>query len=148
MMHIGKWKIEIKDLVWFIICLVLIICFLIGLFIYNKSCASSVLSEASTAISIVLSIVAILYTMIEGANSSKINQDSINKLSSIDIQLKDVTERLVELKNLDRKLRNTIPKVESTVQRIEEQYKENEIDLEVRDNLQALLAYVNEDIDD
>lgn len=147
-MHIGKWKIEIKDLIWFMICLVLIMCFFVGLFIYNKSCASSVLSGASTAISIVLSIVAILYTMIEGAHSSEINQDSINKLSSIDAQLKDVTEKLAELKNLDRKLRNTIPKVESTVQRIEEQYKENEIDLEVRDNLQALLAYVNEDIDD
>lgn len=147
-MHIGKWKIEIKDLIWFMICLVLIMCFFVGLFIYNKSCASSVLSGASTAISIVLSIVAILYTMIEGAHSSEINQDSINKLSSIDVRLKDVTEKLVELKDLDRKLRNTIPKVESTVQRIEEQYKENEIDLEVRDNLQALLAYVNEDIDD
>lgn len=147
-MHIGKWKIEIKDLIWSIICLVLIICFLIGLFIYNKSCASNVLSGASTAVSIVLSIVAILYTMIEGANSSKINQVSIDKLSSIDIQLKDVTEKLAELKDLDRKLRNTIPKVESTVQKIEEQYEENEIDSEVRDNLQALLAYINEDIDD
>lgn len=147
-MHIGKWKIEIKDLIWFMICLVLVMCFFVGLFIYNKNCASSVLSGASTAISIVLSIVAILYTMIEGAHSSEINQDSINKLSSIDAQLKDVTEKLAELKNLDRKLRNTIPKVESTVQRIEEQYKESEIDLEVRDNLQALLAYVNEDIDD
>lgn len=147
-MHIGKWKIEIKDLIWFMICLVLVMCFFVGLFIYNKNRASSVLSGASTAISIVLSIVAILYTMIEGAHSSEINQDSINKLSSIDAQLKDVTEKLAELKNLDRKLRNTIPKVESTVQRIEEQYKENEIDLEVRDNLQALLAYVNEDIDD
>lgn len=148
MMHIGKWKIEIKDLIWLVICLVLIMCFFVGLFIYNKSCALSVLSGASTAISIVLSIVAILYTMIEGAHSSEINQDSINKLNSIDAQLKDVTEKLAELKNLDRRLRSTIPKVESTVQRIEEQYKENEIDLEVRDNLQALLAYVNEDIDD
>lgn len=147
-MHIGKWKIEIKDLIWLIICLVLVMCFFVGLFIYDKNCASSVLSGASTAISIVLSIVAILYTMIEGAHSSEINQDSINKLSSIDAQLKDVTEKLAELKNLDRKLRNTIPKVESTVQRIEEQYKENEIDLDIRDNLQALLAYVNEDIDD
>lgn len=147
-MHIGKWKIEIKDLIWLIICLVLVMCFFVGLFIYDKNCVSSVLSGASTAISIVLSIVAILYTMIEGAHSSEINQDSINKLSSIDAQLKDVTEKLAELKNLDRKLRNTIPKVESTVQRIEEQYKENEIDLDIRDNLQALLAYVNEDIDD
>lgn len=147
-MHIGKWKIETKDLIWFIVCLILGICFLIGLCIYDRSQASAVLSGASTAISIVLSIVAILYTMIEGANSSKVNQDSINKMNNIDTRLEDMTEKLIELKNLDRKLRNTIPKVESTVQKIGQQCEGNEIDSEVKDNLQALLAYINEDIDD
>lgn len=147
-MHIGKWEITVKDLVWFIICLVLVICSLIGLFIYDRQCASAVLSGAATAVSIVLSLVAILYTMIEGANSSKINQDSINKLGSIDLQLKDVTEKLIELKNLDRKLRDTIPKVDTTIQKIEQKYTEDEIDSEVKDNLQLLLAYINEDIDD
>lgn len=147
-MYIGKWKVEIKDLIWIIICLVWVICFLIGLLIYDITCASAVLSGASTAISIALSMVAILYTMIEGGNSSKINQDSINKLNNIDTRLKDVTDKLIELKNLDRRLRNMIPKVENTVQRIEQQHEMDEIDPEVKEDLQALLAYINEDIDD
>ena len=56
-MHIGKWDISIKDLIWFIVCLVLVLCFFTGIFLYDKACASAVLSGASTAISIVLSII-------------------------------------------------------------------------------------------
>ncbi len=147
-MNIGRWKITVKDLIWFIVCLVLVICFLVGVLICDKNTASAILSGASTAVSIVLSLVAILYTMIEGAHSSTINQDSINKLNSIDAQIKDVTDKLSELKNLDRILRNTIPKIENTVQQIEKEYSEKEIDSEVKKNLQLLLAYIDEDIDE
>ena len=150
-MHIGKWKITIKDLVWAIVCLICILCFLIGLIIYNKASASAVLSGASTAVSIVLSIVAILYTMIEGANSSKINQDSKNKLESIDTKLIDVTDKLSELKELDKKIKYIVPKLDTAVQTIEQSSTGNSqtfIDDEVKKNIDYLLSYINEDIDE
>ena len=150
-MHIGKWDISIKDLIWFIVCLVLVLCFFTGIFLYDKACASEVLSGASTAISIVLSIVAILYTMIEGAASSQINQDSKNKLESIDLQLHDVTERLVELKDIERRIKYVGPKLDAIVQEIERSSQQSTdifIDDDVKKNISYLMHYINEDIDD
>lgn len=148
---IGKWKITVKDLVWFIVCLLLVLCFFVGAFLLDKAGAASVLSGASTAISIVLSIVAILYTMIEGANSSQINQDSKNKLESIDMHLQDVTDKLSELKELDRKIKYVVPKLDTTVQKIEQaspQSIDGIIDDEIKKNIQFLMNYIDEDIDD
>lgn len=150
-MHIGKWKITVKDLVWFIVCLVLVLCFFAGMLLYDKESASAVLSGASTAISIVLSIVAILYTMIEGANSSQVNQDSRNKLDSIDMHLKDVTDKLTELRELDKRIKYVGPKLDTIVQKIDQasQQSANElIDDDIRKNVEYLMSYINEDIDD
>jgi len=150
-MHIRKWEITTKDLVWFIVCLIMVLCFCVGLFIYNKSGASAVLSGASTAVSIVLSIVAILYTMIEGANSSKVNQDSQNKLNSIELKLKDVTDKLSELKELDRKIKYVVPKLDTTLQKIEQSAPEScksLVEDGVKKDIEYLMNYINEDIDD
>ena len=102
-------------------------------------------------ISIVLSIVAILYTMIEGAASSQINQDSKNKLESIDLQLHDVTERLVELKDIERRIKYVGPKLDAIVQEIERSSQQSTdifIDDDVKKNISYLMHYINEDIDD
>lgn len=150
-MHIGKWKITVKDLIWFIVCLILVLCFFVGMFLYNKVCASAILSGASTAISIVLSIVAILYTMIEGAHSSQVNQDSKNKLESIDIHLKDVTDKLTELRELDRRIKYVGPKLDTIVQKIDQSSQQSTnalIDNDIRKNIEYLMSYINEDIDD
>lgn len=150
-MQIGKWKITVKDFVWFIICLVLILCIFVGLFICRKQSASAVLSGASTAVSIVLSIVAILYTMIEGANSSRVNQDSINKLASIELQLKQVTEKVTELKDLDKRIRYVVPQLDMAVQRIEQSSSAGDTEAigeDIKLNMQYLRNYIKEDIDD
>ena len=82
-MKIGKWEITGKDAAWFIICLILVIVGVSGLLLSGHTGAMDVISGASTLVSIVLSVVAILYTMIEGANSSKVNAETIEKLSDI-----------------------------------------------------------------
>ncbi len=149
-MHIGKWKVTSKDLVWFIVCLILILCFCVGLFISDKLEASAVLSGASTAISIVLSVVAILYTMIEGSNSSKVNQDSQNKLENIEMNLKDVTEKISELRELDKKIKYVIPKLDAAYQKIEQTLPVNSpvlVNDGVKKDIECLLNYINEDID-
>ena len=146
-MQIGKWKLTVKDAVWFIVCLVIVLCFGIGLIISGNNNALSVLSGASTAISIVLSIVAILYTMIEGASSSRINQDSQNKLDHIESQLKEVNQKLFEVKKVDTRVRNLIPQLGAVAEKIK-QVDEKILDDEIKRELQYLENYLEEDPDD
>lgn len=150
-MQIGKWKITIKDFVWCTICLIIMLSFLVGILLVNDSGAAAVVSGASTAISIVLSVVAILYTMIEGANSSRLNEGSINKLNSIDARLEEVTQKVAELKSLDSKIKYVVPKLDMAVQKIEESSKENTeivFDDDVKKAIQDLQIYLKEDIDE
>ena len=125
--------------------------FLVGILLVNDSGAAAVVSGASTAISIVLSVVAILYTMIEGANSSRLNEGSINKLNSIDARLEEVTQKVAELKSLDSKIKYVVPKLDVAVQKIEESSKENTeivFDDDVKKAIQDLQIYLKEDIDE
>ncbi len=149
-MHIGKWKITIKDFVWFCICLVLILCFFIGLFVYNSTNAFDILSGASTAVSIVLSLVAILYSMIEGSSSAQINQETKNQLSNIDKKLSDVTTKIVDLKEKKQDIRNAVPILYTAIQEIEKSSSTDsaKISEEVKQNLVKLKEYIDEDIDD
>lgn len=99
-MKIGKWKITPKDGVWFIICLLLIISFLSGKIIVCAPVAAEVVSGASTVVSIILSVIAILYTMIEGANSFSMNQITISKLAEIDTRVGNAIEQQKKIREL------------------------------------------------
>lgn len=150
-MHIGKWQITKKDLIWFIVCLFLALCVCVGLLIYNNDNASAVLSCASTAISIVLSIVAILYTMIEGANSSKINQEAISKLNQLDLQLEQVSKKTIEMSELKAVLNDVIPKVNLVVKNIGAATGTDDLSMfddKTKESIEHLRHYISEDIDD
>ncbi len=150
-MHIGKWKIENKDFVWLIVCLIILLCVFIGLIVYKDSKASEVLSGSSTAISIVLSIVAILYTMIEGSNTSRVNEETIAKLNSLDEQLDKISQKNSELQELKSVLDNVVPKVCHVVEKIEEQAKtkgSQAFNDETKKRIDMLKTYVDEDLDD
>lgn len=150
-MHIGKWQITKKDLVWFIVCLFLTLCIFIGLFVYKNDGATAVLSGASTAISIVLSIVAILYTMIEGANSSKINQEAISKLNQLDHQLEQISKKTIEMSELKGVLNDVIPKVDTVVKNIGATVGSDDLSMfddKTKKDIEHLRHYIREDIDD
>ena len=150
-MHIGKWRITVKDLVWFIVCLVLSLCFCVGLLIYDYSSASDVLSGASTAVSIVLSVIAILFTMIEGSNSSRMNQDTRSKLESINLKLEELTRKQNELKGMDSRIKAIVPTLASAAHKIEQTRNKDSkpiIEDEVKKEIELLMNYINEDIDE
>ncbi len=150
-MHIGKWQITKKDLVWFIICLFLALCVFVGLFVYNNDGATAVLSGASTAVSIVLSIVAILYTMIEGANSSKVNQEAISKLNQLDMQLEQISKKTIEMSELKAILNDVIPKVDTVVKNIGTSTGTDDLSMfddKTKESIEHLRRYIGEDIDD
>lgn len=144
-MRIGKWRITVKDLVWFIVCLVLSLCFCVGLLINDYSTASSILSGASTAVSIVLSVVAILFTMIEGANSSRMNQDSRSKLDSINLKLEELTRKDEAFKEKHAKFKEMVPLLGSTYEQLNPKTKDKS---ELKKDIEDLMNYINEDIDD
>lgn len=118
-MQIGKWKITFKDCIWFIVCLIIIIAFIAGLIQTNKEGAADVISGASTVVSIVLSLVAILYTMIEGANSNAVNQDTIKSLTEIDTRMGNIINKLDELKDVESRIKYVLPSLISQAHAIE-----------------------------
>lgn len=108
-MKIGKWTITGKDAIWFIICLIIIISFISGLLCQQTEKAADVVSGASTVVSIVLSVVAILYTMIEGANSAAINQSTTSKLDEIDSRLKEAMDKIEQSKDIKAQIKLVLP---------------------------------------
>ena len=89
--------------------------------------------------------------MIEGANSSRINQDSINKLQEIDLRLKEVTEKLSEQKDIDKRIRHLIPKlndVANKMDNISSESKEKLISSDIMKELTYLSTFISEDIEE
>lgn len=148
-MKIGKWTIGCKDLIWGIICLFIVIMFLVGIAIIDRPAAAQVISGASTSASILLSLIAILYTMIEGAQSSAMNQETINGLKRIDQRLETTIEQLNELRAKENRIKVIIPQIKSQVESIKESGTSSgaTLDDKVAKELDNLLAFLGEDIE-
>lgn len=148
-MKIGKWTITGKDGIWFTICLLIIISSLSGLLIQQAEGAADVVSGASTVVSIVLSVVAILYTMIEGANSAAINQSTTSKLDEIDIHLKEAMDKIELSKNIEAQIKLVLPdllKQANAIQSVATNSKEvPSLDPETIKNLEALQKFFEDD---
>lgn len=76
--------------------------------------------------------------------------NSQNKLESIDMHLKDVTDKLAELRELDKRIKYVGPKLDTIVQRIEQSSQSTEvlIDDDIKRNIEYLMNYINDDIDE
>lgn len=150
-MKIGKWKITGKDAVWFIICLILVIVALSGLLLSGHAGAMNVISGASTLVSIVLSVVAILYTMIEGANSSKINAETIDKLSNVEKKLLELNEKSIAQANARNEMKDILSEMMQQA-KLNKENSENsgivEKNPEVLNELQRLKKILDDDIEE
>ena len=91
-----------RDLGWVIAILLLIIVLLCCLIISRSDNASNILSVVSTGISIVLSIIAIVYTFISGIQSSDLNSETKTQIMLLQkevVNFKDSIEKKVQIKN-------------------------------------------------
>lgn len=150
-MRIGKWRITGKDAVWFIICLILVIVALSGLLLSDHADAMNVISGASTLVSIVLSVVAILYTMIEGANSSKINSATIGKLSDVEKKLLELNEKSVAQANARNEMKDILSEMMQQAKLNKENSEHSgtiEKNPEVLYELQRLKKVLDDDIEE
>ena len=147
-MKVGKWNITVKDLIWLIVCLIIIIAFIAGLIIYNKAGASDIISGASTVASIALSLIAMLYTMIESANSSAVNQSTIGKLTEIDGHINEVVKKIDDLKDIERRIKVVLPSLISQAKIIQNTAGVPPIAPNVTAELEYLQKYFEEDIEE
>lgn len=133
----GNYK---KDLIYILIIATLIICGLIGVFAYFREGAFDIISCVATVVSIVLSVVAIIYTMFEGNNSAKVNQETMNQLQQIKNEIKDLSLKMVELNTKKSELSHVL-----------EQAVDTKSDTD-RDKawlaIENLKSYLNEDLDE
>lgn len=141
-MENNKWKFQVKDLVWIIVCLGILICGIIGVIVKSKENAFDILSSASTVASIILSMVAMIYTMVSGYDTNQINKDTQNKLESIENKISEVENKLSEQKTNEQKMREII----TAINKLE---NENPANLpEGLNKLQdSLCSYFDEDIE-
>ncbi len=150
-MKIGKWEITGKDAAWFIICLILVIAGISGLLLSGHTGAMDVISGASTLVSIVLSVVAILYTMIEGANSSKVNAETIEKLSDIENKLSELNEKSIAQASARNEMKEILFDMMQQAKLNKENSEYNGIaekNPEVLDELQRLKKILDDDIEE
>lgn len=89
--------------------------------------------------------------MIEGANSSKINQEAISKLNQLDLQLEQVSKKTIEMSELKSVLNDVIPKVNLVVKNIETATGTDDLSMfddKTKESIEHLRHYIGEDIDD
>ncbi len=107
-----------RDLFWIIVILFLVIVLLLCLVISGNANATNILSVVSTGISIVLSIIAIVYTFISGIQSSDINSETKTQIMLLQKEienLKDSIEKKIQLQN---EVGNYIESVSPLINRI------------------------------
>lgn len=91
-----------RDLFWIIVILLLAIVWLCCLVVSGSSNAANILSVVSTGISIVLSIIAIVYTFISGIQSSDINSETKTQIMLLQKEvenLKNSIEKKIKIQN-------------------------------------------------
>ena len=88
--------------------------------------------------------------MIEGANSTQVNQETKSQLSNIDKKLETVTNKLADLKTKKQNIRDAVPILYSALQEIEKTSTSggDAINKQIKQNLENLKNYIDEDIDD
>ncbi len=129
-----------KDLIYVLIIAALFVCGLVGIFAYCREGAFDILSCAATVASIVLSVVAMIYTMLEGTNSAKVNQETTNQLQQIKNEIKDLSSKMIELNSKKSELNKAL-----------EQAVDAKSDTDSKKAwlaIESLKSYLSEDLDE
>lgn len=129
-----------RDIAWICILFAVIICALLGVIIYNKQGAFDIVSSSATVASIVLSIVAVVYSMVESASSNRVKDETILKLNDLQNETRKLSQRLNELKGFESKLNVAINKASISDDEQDTQ--------EALESLKKLQHYLNEDFEE
>lgn len=99
---IGKYNVMIRDIVWLLIIAVCVGIALLGMLVKNSNGALNAISAASTLLSIALSFIAIIKSMIDSADSARVNSKTESSLNRLDEQIESLfSESEIHKKNED-----------------------------------------------
>lgn len=143
-----KFAMTCRDLIWIIIILFLIIIALCALLIVDKHNAANILSVVSTGISIVLSVVAIIYTFIAGAQSSNLNTETQMQILKLENQIKLLNEGIKRKEALQEEIAKYTKEVQPFVEEVAQSKGESiKIDPDMRERASRLREIIKEDIE-
>ena len=131
-----------------IIILFLIIIALCALLIVDKRNAANILSVVSTGISSVLSVVAIIYTFIAGAQSSNLNTETQMQILKLENQLKLLNESIKRKEALQEEIVKYTKEVQPFVEEVAQSNGGSiKIDSDMRERASRLREIIKEDIE-
>lgn len=107
-----------RDLFWIILILFLVIVVLCCLLISGSANATNILSVVSTGISIVLSIIAIVYTFISGIQSSDINSETKTQIMLLQKEVEDLKYSIEKKIQVQKEVGNYIESVSPLINTI------------------------------
>lgn len=115
-----KEKVTKRDFGWIIVILLLAIVLLCCLIVSGNPNTSNILSVVSTGISIVLSIIAIVYTFISGIQSSDLNNETKTQIMLLQKEvenLKNSIEKKIQIQNeIDNYIESVSPLISKIAQ--------------------------------
>jgi len=111
-------KVTKHDLGWIIVILFLTIVLLCCLIVSGSSNASNILSVVSTGISIVLSIIAIVYTFISGVQSSDLNSETKTQIMLLQKKVEELKNSIEKKIQIQNKVDNYIQSISPLISKI------------------------------
>lgn len=145
--HKKSFAILFRDLIWVIIILFLVIVALCALLIVDKPNAANILSIVSTGISIVLSIIAIIYTFIAGAQSSNLNTETRMQIVQLENQVKLLNDAIKRKEALQGELVKYTKEVKPFVEEVAQSKGGSiKVDSNMRERASRLSEIIKEDI--
>lgn len=111
--HPNLWVV----IVAIIVIALILICTLIGIIVYNCEGAFEILSNAATVASIVLSVIAMVLTIVSTISASNVNKETIQMLSEIKNGIDELTEKRRDLHEKEQSLKSAIE--QSGIQKVQ-----------------------------
>lgn len=133
-----------RDLIWLAVCVGLCICFVVGILCSKNANSTGILSSVSTVTSIVLSVVAIAYSFVEGTRNSKLNQEMDCKLDKIQKLQEDVNKKI----ETEQQLLQQINAVKPAIQKLKEKEMYNKLSASSRTVIDGLQNYFDQYADE
>lgn len=152
---IGSYGVMVRDISWLLIIAICSAIIFASMMIRHSSNALNAISAASTLLSIALSFIAIIKSMIDSADATRVNTKTEGILQNIDNEILDVAKELDVHKENEEVLKNNMEKAiqllsllskaddEETKQEVVAQLSDGKAIEEIRDVCKYFTQYLN-----
>lgn len=152
---IGSYGVMVRDISWLLIMAICSAIIFASMMIRHSSNALNAISAASTLLSIALSFIAIIKSMIDSADATRVNTKTEGILQNIDNEILDVAKELDVHKENEEVLKNNMEKAiqllsllskaddEETKQEVVAQLSDGKAIEEIRDVCKYFTQYLN-----